>query len=800
MAISRRDFLKNTAAAVALSSLTGISTEAKTQLNEDKNELLKGTKTFKAPCRFCGTGCGVQIHTKEGKIIMTEGDPKAPVNMGLNCIKGYNLSKVLYGKERILYPEIRKNGKLERVSWDEAINYIADRYKKVLKEKGPKAVAIAGSGQWTIPEGYVAAKFMKAGLKSNNIDPNARYCMASAVAAFIRTFQADEPMGSYADFEHADVFVTWGANMAEMHPILFSRLVAQKETTGAILFDLTTRESRTSDEAESVLVFKPQTDLAILNAIANYIVANDLYDKKFVEKNTRIKMAQIEPGYGIDPISAPHLAAMENAQRGRKKAGAGTPMTFDQYKNFLATYTFDYASKISGVPADKIKKLAQAYADPSLKVMSLWTMGFNQHTRGVWCNHLIYNIHLLMGKISEPGNGPFSLTGQPSACGTAREVGTFAHKLPIGVVMKKAHREIAAKIWLGDAKKENEIPSKPGFHMTKMMREFERGNLDIMWVQCCNPFTASPNISRFRDRSLNKDSMLIVSDSYRTASTDLADVVLPAAMWVEKEGFYGNAERRTQHWFQATLPPGEAKEDMWHILAVAEKLGLGHMFPDKDDPQRVKKIFEEYRQFKTGSSKDLAPYEEYVKARGLCWPVVQDKKTGEWKETLWRYNAKYDPYASKALGGKKEGIVFYKAKGKKATMWCCPYEPASEVPDNDYPFWLCTGRVLEHWHTGSMTARIPALHRAVPYAKLEMHPEDAKKLGVKRGEKVKISSRRGTAFYEVDTHGRGRPQKGLVYVPFFDENNPINMLTLDHYDPISKEPDYKKCAVKIEKA
>ena len=798
MECSRRDFIKSTAAAVALSALNGGSSEVDAALAKDKEKILEGAKTFKAPCRYCGTGCGVLVHVKENRIIMTEGDPQAPVNQGLNCIKGYNLARLLDGDDRILYPQIRKRGKLTRVSWAEALEFVSERFKKVLKEHGPKAISMAGSGQWTIQEGYTASKFMKAGIKSNNIDPNARYCMASAVGAFMRTFKSDEPMGSYADFEHADAFVTWGANMAEMHPILFSRLVARKETGGAMLYDLGTRETRTSDEADEFLMFKPQTDLAILNAVANYIVSNDLHDKSFVSKHTTIKMSQVEPGYGIDAVSAPHLVHVEKSQKGRKNPKKGTPMTFDQYREFLSQYSFKYVEEISGVPAGKIEKLAKLYADPTLKVMSLWTMGFNQHTRGVWANHLIYNIHLLMGKISEPGNGPFSLTGQPSACGTAREVGTFAHRLPTGVVMNLGHRKKAAKIWLGDESKHDEIPSKPGTHLTKMMREFERGNLKIMWVQCCNPFSSSPNTSRFRDRSHNKDSMLIVSDSYRTASTDLADVVLPAAMWVEKEGMYGNAERRTQHWFQAVNPPGEAKDDMWHILALAEKLGMKNLLWDKNDPDRFEKCFEEYRKFSIGTGKDLAPYEEYIKARGLCWPVMK-QKDGSWKETHWRYNAKYDPYASKALGGKKEGISFYKRPDKKAIIWCCPYEPAPEPPDHDYPFWLCTGRVLEHWHTGTMTSRVPALHRAVPYARLEMHKDDAKKMGVRRGDKVRVSSRRGSLLYEVEIDGRGRPQKGLVFVPFFDENNLINALTLDVFDPISKAPDFKKCAVKIEK-
>jgi len=414
-------------------------------------------------------------------------------------------------------------------------------------------------------------------------------------------------------------------------------------------------------------------------------------------------------------------------------------------------------------------------------------MGFNQHTRGTWANNLVYNLHLLTGKICRPGENPMSLTGQPSACGTAREVGTFTHRLPADmVVTNPEHREKAARIWGVDPGK---IPAKPTYNATEMFRALDRGDIKVVWIQVTNPFQSMPNLNRYRKGARKGDGrFVIVSDIYPTRSTELADVILPSAGWVEKEGAFGNAERRTQQWFKQIDPPGEARNDLWQTMELARRLGHGNLFPYK---YPEKEIWEEYRKFGEGQGKDMAPYEAYAKVRGLRWPVVNGK------ETLYRYVEGHDPYVKAG-----EGIKFYKNKADhyKAVIWARPYEPAPEVPDKQYPFWLCTGRVLEHWHTGTMTGRVPELKRAYPAAVCEMHPDDAKKLGIKQLQKVKISSRRGSIILPVDLNGRGKAEKGNVFVAFFDETKLINELCIDAYCPISGEPDYKKCAVTVTKA
>ena len=282
----------------------------------------------------------------------------------------------------------------------------------------------------------------------------------------------------------------------------------------------------------------------------------------------------------------------------------------------------------------------------------------------------------------------------------------------------------------------------------------------------------------------------MVSDIYPTPTTAAADLILPSAAWVEREGLFGNTERRTQHWNKMIDPPGEAKEDAWQIMQVAKRMGMEHLFPWPEDNWH-EPMFEEYRKFTLDVGKDLASYEQLKAQRGMRWPVVDGK------ETRYRYAAEHDPYVKK-----NAGVHFYKAKGfgEKAAFWLRPYHPPAETPDDEYPLWLTTGRVLEHWHTGSMTRRIKQLHQAVPAAYVEVNRADAVKIGISTDDRVKIVSRRGELVLPARIDDRGRPPRGTVFIPFFDEGKLVNQLTLDAMCNISKEPDYKKCAVRLEKA
>ena len=833
--LSRREYIKVQAVTAAFAAaglpITAAATELKTA--SQVTEL----RWSKAPCRFCGVGCSVMVGTKDGRVVATHGDVKSPVNRGLNCVKGYFLSKIMYGEDRLTKPLLRmKNGKFDKngeftpVTWDQAFDIMAEKWKAAIaktRDKGAMPpVGMFGSGQWTVWEGYAASKLMKAGFRSNHLDPNARHCMASAVGGFMRTFGIDEPMGCYDDIEAADAFVLWGSNMAEMHPILWTRVTDRRLSAPHVkVAVLSTFENRCFDLADIPMVFKPQTDLAILNFIAKHIIETDRVNKDFVKKHVNFRLGNTDIGYGLRPE---HV--LQRSAKNANKAGGSKPMSFDEYAKFVGAYDIDTVSELSGLPKSQLLQLAELYADPKTKVTSFWTMGFNQHTRGVWCNNLVYNIHLLTGKISEAGNSPFSLTGQPSACGTAREVGTFSHRLPADLVVnKKAHRDTAEKIW---KLPEGTIPGKVGYHAVLQSRMLKDGKLNAYWVMCNNNLQAAANLNEeglpgYR----NPDNFIVVSDPYPTVTAQAADLILPTAMWVEKEGAYGNAERRTQFWYQQVKAPGEARSDLWQLIEFSKRFKVEEVWPadliakkpglkgktlfdvlyrngnvdrfplsetslefDNDEAKHVgfyiqKGLFEEYAAFGRGHGHDLAPFEEYHKARGLRWPVVNGK------ETRWRYREGLDPYVEPGTG-----VQFYGKKDGKAWAFALPYEPPPESPDKEYDLWLSTGRVLEHWHSGSMTQRVPELYKSFPDAVVYMHPDDAKDRGVRRGSEVRVISRRGEIKTRVETRGRNKPPRGLVFVPWFDASQLINKVTLDATDPISKQTDYKKCAIKIVKA
>ncbi|MHC4318229.1 MAG: molybdopterin-dependent oxidoreductase [Planctomycetota bacterium] len=793
----RRTFLKTaamaTATAIAETSLGRLPRSITLPLLGSFNDLA----WYKAPCRFCGTGCHLQVGVENGRVVAVAGDQSADVNKGLLCVKGYHAGSILYGKDRLTAPLLRKGDRHVPISWDEAIDIIARRIMA-----HPDRFAFYGSGQWTIPEGYAAQKFMKGGLGNNHIDPNARLCMASAVTGFLSVYGVDEPAGCYQDLDECDVLITWGSNSAEMHPVLFSRVIDRRSRGEKVtLIDIATRRTRTTEFADEYLEFVPHTDLAIANGIAHLLIKSGTYDRDFVNSHCNFRRSS-------DPTSL-----------------FGEPSTFDEYARSVARYTPEFVEEVSGVPAAKIRMLGDVFGRSDVRITSLWCMGMNQHTAGTNINRLVHGVHLLSGHFGKPGDAPTSLTGQPSACGTVREVGTLAHALPGGRVLANAtHRQQCEGFWNLPA---GRINPKPGYHTVAMWEKFctptsEGGDVDTMYVQVTNPGQSLPNLHKLFDPQARlDDKFLIVSDAYPTATTRMANLVLPAAMWVEKNGIFGNSERRTQQWFKLVAPPGEARDDTWQTIAIAHRLyELGHpgmkdkdgrfIFTVTDDAGREvpiwkwdryydvnvdRALFEEYRPFTRMKHKDLAPYDEYVKARGMRWPVVQ-QDNGTWRETRFRFSEFDDPYVEAG-----RGIDFYHSTSKdnRAQIWFQPYAPPPEVPDRQFPFWLCTGRVLEHWHTGTMTRRVPQLNRAMPEAYVEMNPDDAAELGIEDLDMVAVVSRRGRLELPVWLDGRGRPPRGSVFVPFFDESRLINMVTLDAYDPISKQPDYKKCAVAIQK-
>jgi len=911
MTVTRRDFLKQSAVVSTAAATVGIPVSelagAATQSAEAKWRWDRGV------CRFCGVGCGIQIATDKGRIVATKADADAPVNRGLNCIKGYFNGKILYGKDRLTKPLLRmtngkfdKHGEFVEVSWKRAFDEMEKQFKRHYKALGPTGVGFFGSGQHTVQEGYAAVKLMKAGFRSNNLDPNARHCMASAVAAFMQVFGIDEPAGNYDDIEHTDTMISWGANMAEMHPVLWTRVTDRRMSDPNVrVVNMSTVSNMSSGIADMEIIFKPSTDLAIMNYLAREIVSRDAVNWDFVNAHCAFATGPSDIGYGMrgsdkfdydaekdtnakelamqldsaEAIAQGKVAGETVEQKNRASAGKHWLIGFEDFKKGLEPYTLDFVAELAkGDPDEslddfknKLKQLADLYIDKNRKVVSFWTMGFNQHQRGTWVNEQAYMVHLLLGKQATPGNGAFSLTGQPSACGTAREVGTFSHRLPADMVVDNpVHRAAAEKIWKLSAKTLN---PKIGSHYTKLMRDLEDGQIKWAWVQVCNPFQNTANANHWIKAAREQDNFIVVSDAYPGISTKVADLVLPSAMIFEKWGAYGNAERRTQLWREQVPPPGEARSDIWQIMEFSKRFKLkevwgeqkipglkdegfddgklpdvlaasGHspnatlydvLFATPDNkkyqwPDAIanghdnhtamllgdkwfpeKALFEEYAQFGRGHAHDLADFDVYFRddVRGLKWPVVDGK------ETHWRFNEAYDPYVKKG-----SGFDFYGAAGKslpsgdldgvtnpdktniagKAKIFFRPYAAPVEQPDENYNMWLTTGRVLEHWHSGTMTRRVRELHFAVPAALIYMHPEDAKSRGLKREATAWIESRRGKIKATVETNGRNRPPKGTVFVPWFDEGVFINKITLDSTCPISKQTDFKKCAVKIYKA
>ena len=469
---------------------------------------------------------------------------------------------------------------------------MAKQFKKTYQEKGPTGVAVFGSGQWTIQEGYAMNKLMKAGFRSNNLDPNARNCMASAVAAFYSVFGADEPAGNYDDIEHTDTAILWGANMAEMHPILWSRISDRKLSHPAMkIVNLSTYTNMCSQLADLEIIFKPNSDLAIQNYIAREIVKRNAVNTDFVNKHCVFATGPYDIGYGMRPTDKYAFPAEKDTQakelrvtlnkheatgQRRKESevveqkNTGNPANhwqigFEDFKKAVEPYTLDFVAELAkGDPdeplnkfKEKLKALAGLYADPKRKVVSYWSMGFNQHQRGTWVNEQCYMNHLLVGKQSQPGNGAFSLTGQPTACGTAREVGTFSHRLPADrLIPNPQHRAFTEKHWKLPAKT---INPQIGSFYGKILRDLEDGNVKWAWVQVNNPWHTHPNANHWIKAAREMDNFIVVSEAYPGISAKVADLILPAAMIFEKWGGYGNAERRTQVWREQVPAPGQAR-------------------------------------------------------------------------------------------------------------------------------------------------------------------------------------------------------------------------------------------------
>jgi len=586
------------------------------------------------------------------------------------------------------------------------------------------------------------------------------------------TFGLDGAIGCYEDIDYADVFVLWDINLAETDPVLFSRMLDRRRSDRAVrIIELTTRTTRTSYAASRSLLHTPHSALAIANAICHEIVAREWVNRDFVDRYTAFKRGRTGIGYGLtdDALVVDDVASA----------------SWDEYVAFLAAYTPERARQLSGLSTDDIRWLASVYSDRSKKVMSVWGGDASQHARGTWMNNLLYNIHLLVGKVASPGNSPFCVTGQPGGGSAVQDAGSLTHALPGGMVGSEADRRRAAAIWGVPA---DRISPRATRTALPMFRALERGDIRFLWIQATNPMVSLPNVARYRRAAGQADRFLVVSAAYPTPTTDVADVVLPTAMWIEREGIFANAERRLQHFEQLVPAPADAMSEAWQMIEVGRRLGLSQLFP-WDRRAHVDGIWAEYRRFHDDSRSALPPLADLRAQAGIMWPVVDGR------ETRWRYNTAHDPAADRARGA----FHFYGHPDGRAWIWLRPYEPPAESPDREYPFWLTTGDVLEHSGTGSLTQRIPTLHRAVPRAYLEINRDDATRLGIRNRDTVRVVSRRGSIVIEARIDYRSRPPRGQLFVPAFDEGVLVRQLMLDAFCPLSGQPEMNTCAVRVER-
>jgi nitrate reductase NapA len=770
--VDRRSFLKGAAAMSAAAAGSALVPDVLDAAGDPSLAQASDPSWLKSPCRLCGVGCGLLVAIDGGRAGAVKGDPQSPVSKGLACAKGYYSAQALYGSDRITRALTRRGRSLSPLPMAEALDIVARQIRETVREHGKDSIAIYGSAQWTIPDAYIAAKLFKAGLGTNNIESSTRLHAAGATAGLEKTFGIDGSVGCYDDIESADVFILWDVNLAESDPVLFSRMLdRRRRDPGVRIIDLTRRTTRTSYAADHSLVCAPHSLLAVGNAICREIVRRGWTNREFIDRHVAFKRGPAGIGHGTTTDSL----------LDERPADA----TWQEYVDFLSPSTPEVAQRISGIPAERIRWLASLYGDRSRKVLSVWGANANRTARGTWTNNVLYNIHLLAGRIASPGDGALCLTGQPNGGSSVHDAGSLSHTLPRGSVTNERDRRRAAAIWGVPLER---IEKSPSHHALSMFRALERGDIRFLWIQGTNPMLSLPNSARYRAAAEKAGTFIVVSEAYPTRTTDVADVVLPSAMWFEREGVFGNEERRVQHFDQMVAPPGDAMSDGWQVIEIARRLGLSSLFPS-DRASHVEKIWEEYRRFHLDARSGLPSMPDMRRRSGVMWPLVNGR------ETRWRYNTALDPAADRSQGA----FDFYGHADHRAWIWLRPYDAPAEAPAAEYPFWLSTGPVLEHWGGGAMTQRIPTLHHAAPRAFLEMNPDDAKGLGIANGDMVRVTSRRGTMDIEARIDYRSQLPRGQVFTPSFDEAHPVERLMLDSFCPLSGQPDSTTCAVRIQR-
>ncbi|WP_206811997.1 molybdopterin oxidoreductase family protein [Paradesulfitobacterium ferrireducens] len=701
-------------------------------------------------CGYCSVGCGLYIGTKDGRAVAVKGNKEYPVNQGRLCIKGLYEWKVLHHPERAAVPLIRRESDLAPGTWEQAFGLMTGKIKENLRAYGPESIGIYHTGQLLLEEYYALGKLGKGVLGTPNFDANTRLCMASTVEGYIRSFGADGPPGCYDDLDQAKLIFIFGSNPAEMHPQLWQRIMRSREQNAAKIIVADPRLTLAAQVADLHLRLRPGTNVPLLNSMAYVLMEEGLTDPAYI---------------------AAHVSG------------------YEELRALVQHYPPERAEALTGVKAEMIVEAARMFGRASAAT-TFFCQGVNQSMSATDSVTLINNLHLITGKIGKPGSAPFSLTGQATAMST-REVGAGRYLPGFRNPQNPAHRREVADFW---GVKENRLPYKTTDIM-QILKLIEEDKLKVLWVIGTNPAVSLPDQGYVR--ALLDKVFLIVQDVYYPMETaKYADIFLPAAQWGEKTGTYTNSERRVNVGYKAVEPPGEAKADLDIFKEVGKRLGAGRMFSWSSSEE----VFAEWAALSRGRPNDMSgmTYKRMEQEGGLQWPCPELGHQG----TARLYSEGNFP----TWEGESQAYGPNNNDEGRARLWAVDYSAPPEVPDAEYPFWLNTGRIIEHYHTRTKTKRVPELSALAKQGFAVLNPEDAARLSLAEGDRVKITTRRG--WIEVKAVINNSVAPGQVFVPFhFGDLDPgeehlhqaANHLTLNWVDPISQQPISKIAACRIEK-
>jgi assimilatory nitrate reductase catalytic subunit len=701
----------------------------------------------RSTCCYCGTGCGVVIQSQGDRITGVAGDPDHPSSRGKLCSKGTTLHltmtpAAMAGRAR--HPEMReaRGAKRERVSWDAALDFVADRFNRCIAEHGPGSVAFYVSGQLLTEDYYAFNKLAKGLIGTSNIDTNSRLCMSSAVTGYTKTLGVDAPPNCYDDIEHAKCFFIAGSNTAVAHPVLFRRIEAARERDPAVkMIVVDPRRTETAQAADLHLAILPGTDVALFHGMLHVMLWEKLVDEGYIRDHTD---------------------------------------GFEALRDIVREMSPQAAAEICGVRAEHIVEAAREFA-ASTAALSLYCQGLNQSTSGTAKNAALVSLHLACGQIGRPGAGPFSLTGQPNAMG-GREAGGLATSLAAHRdLANPTHRAEMERIWDVDR-----VPSEAGLTAVEMFDAVSAGKVKIIWIACTNPAQSMPDVARVR-AALEKAELVILQEAYcDTETAPFADVLLPAASWGEKEGTVTNSERRISRTRAAVPAPGEARAD-WDIACdFARRLQkISTMQPRaRFGFTCAEEIWNEHRECTRGRDLDIT---------GLTYATLDREGPQQW------------PYPEGATTGKarlyEDGV--FETPNRRARFHAERYKSVAEPVDARFPMGLTTGRLRDQWHGMSRTGTVASLFGHVPEPRLSLNAMDMARRGLHEGDLVRIESRRGVV--HVIAHEDETVRSGQAWLPMHwgkrylggRTSDGTNSLTAGAFDPHSRQPELKHVAVKV---